>query len=539
MTQLVGCLQIRQQAKGLTAHALDFRVFMRQQAALEAAAAVLLQSGSSSQAATTQLAPGTQLEAAEDTSSHTAAGSDVEAGSSATGQSSADLITADSTAAGAAPQTQDEVFRRLYEAAQASLRRKEAYAKAATAAELAALQGAAPHALPLPPTLHKAGGSRPASPAGSIRKEAFIGEAACTFHPHTNLHLAPRSRPATPRKQVAQLPASPLDLQSAVPGSSTAADAATILGAQQPGASAAALPDAAAADPGHLIGSADSGSITAAEIDAAHELAAAALARLTYIEARHALAGGRVSGDAKAAVAPGVSGHLDWDEFMQRQTNFLQAKEQHAQAARADAIPAGRPELCPTSRKLLQHIQSRSNAASQASRKPSSHPLEELAGAGPLKLAALTRLGHEEETFSPMINRDAHALPARSVQEMSGGDALRHELLLEHARHEAAVKQLQRLTLRPTINRTRGIGPVISMADPGRHLAQVAATQIRREAERIQRQMQKEEAELKACTFKPQTKKLPAYISRMAASHRARKAAGTASDDRGSSQDWM
>jgi nucleotidyltransferase/DNA polymerase involved in DNA repair len=83
----------------------------------------------------------------------------------------------------------------------------------------------------------------------------------------------------------------------------------------------------------------------------------------------------------------------------------------------------------------------------------------------------------------------------------------------------------------------------------------VAATQVRREAERVQRQMQKEvsdlinhdvahsvetlmnlcmqissqvvirlqEEELRACTFKPHTKKLPAYISRMAASHRSRK----------------
>jgi hypothetical protein len=32
-----------------------------------------------------------------------------------------------------------------------------------------------------------------------------------------------------------------------------------------------------------------------------------------------------------------------------------------------------------------------------------------------------------------------------------------------------------------------------------------------------------QEEELRACTFKPHTKKLPAYISRMAASHRSRK----------------
>lgn len=150
------------------------------------------------------------------------------------------------------------------------------------------------------------------------------------------------------------MPASSLDVQSALPRGSSG-----VLETRPPGASAPAPPDAVAIDPGHLIHSADSGGITAAEIDAAHEAAAAALARLTYIEvchpehpstglptsraaysfvinrlkfaqhmgapwqARHALASGRVSGDAKDAVAPGVSGHLDWDEFMQRQTSFL------------------------------------------------------------------------------------------------------------------------------------------------------------------------------------------------------------------------
>lgn len=87
---------------------------------------------------------------------------------------------------------------------------------------------------------------------------------------------------------------------------------------------------------------------------------------------------------------------------------------------------------------------------------------------------------------------------------------------------------------------------------------------MRREAERVQRQMQKEvmsavvnhgvtqsvlsmislfvqtlrhvlrlqEEELRACTFKPHTKKLPAYISRMAASHRSRKHSNPAQPSR-------
>lgn len=113
-------------------------------------------------------------------------------------------------------------------------------------------------------------------------------------------------------------------------------------------------------------------------------------------------------------LANGVSSRLDWNEFMARQTKFLQVdpslqicsvptpylgagsvlyclhllcmfltaaslmcspeqgantlprpqvKEEHAQAARAEALPAGRPELCPTSRKLLEHIRGRSVVA--------------------------------------------------------------------------------------------------------------------------------------------------------------------------------
>ena len=45
-------------------------------------------------------------------------------------------------------------------------------------------------------------------------KEDFVGQAACTFHPHTNLHLQPRSRPATPVRQ--QGSASELDVHGSV-----------------------------------------------------------------------------------------------------------------------------------------------------------------------------------------------------------------------------------------------------------------------------------------------------------------------------------
>ena len=42
---------------------------------------------------------------------------------------------------------------------------------------------------------------------------------------------------------------------------------------------------------------------------------------------------------------------------------LLQARDEHAEAARAEAIPVGRPMLCPQSRKLLAHIRGRHGAA--------------------------------------------------------------------------------------------------------------------------------------------------------------------------------
>lgn len=42
-------------------------------------------------------------------------------------------------------------------------------------------------------------------------------------------------------------------------------------------------------------------------------------------QARHALASGMAGGNAKGgSLAPDVSDHLDWNEFLQRQATFLQ-----------------------------------------------------------------------------------------------------------------------------------------------------------------------------------------------------------------------
>lgn len=171
------------QVTGGAAEALDFRVFMQQQAALEAAAGILSRPHGASPAAAAQLAPVPQPLAADDAPQMASAGdaADAKASDSLTGGGNVFSAAADATAASAAavaPAAQEEVFSRLYEAAQASLRRKEAYGKAAAAAQLAALQSASPHALPLPAGFPKAAGSQAGSAAGAFNGLCFFHESA-------------------------------------------------------------------------------------------------------------------------------------------------------------------------------------------------------------------------------------------------------------------------------------------------------------------------------------------------------------------------
>jgi hypothetical protein len=148
---------------GGTADALDFRVFMQQQAALEATRQQHQARSSPDAAARSSAHPAG--EAVEVPTAESKSGG--KASSLQPGGNTIITIAADATvAAAAAPGAHGEVFSRLYEAGQTSMRRKEAYAKASAAAERAGLLSNMPHPLPLPAGLPDAGRSRPASPAG-------------------------------------------------------------------------------------------------------------------------------------------------------------------------------------------------------------------------------------------------------------------------------------------------------------------------------------------------------------------------------------
>ena len=168
------CQQVKgnqQPAAGGAADALDFRVFMQQQAALDAHIKQPKARSSSAFAAASLAQPPT--EATVPPSKEGRSGDD--SCSAQPGGVDSISTVADATAATveASGAQRKEVFSRLYEAGQTSLRRKEAYAKASAAAERAALLSAAPHPLPLPAGLPAAGASRPPSPAG-VSSAAFV-----------------------------------------------------------------------------------------------------------------------------------------------------------------------------------------------------------------------------------------------------------------------------------------------------------------------------------------------------------------------------
>lgn len=150
------------------AEALDFRAFIAQQAALEAAflpADTDLQSGwqysdANSQVRTIQQAANT-LRGCSVTPDE-AAGGEGETETVAPGTSSG-AASNPASSEHAERRSGTKAYDRLYAAAMTSQRRKLAFAKAAAAAEVAALHSASPRALPLPSSLYEAHTPRTAS----------------------------------------------------------------------------------------------------------------------------------------------------------------------------------------------------------------------------------------------------------------------------------------------------------------------------------------------------------------------------------------
>ncbi len=146
------------------AEALDFRAFIAQQAALEAASLPadtdLQYSDANSQVRTNQQAANT-LRGCSVTPAE-AAGGEGEPETEAPGTSSG-AASNPASSEQAERRSGTKAYDRLYAAAMTSQRRKLAFAKAAAAAEVAALHSALPRAMSLPSSLYEAHTPRTAS----------------------------------------------------------------------------------------------------------------------------------------------------------------------------------------------------------------------------------------------------------------------------------------------------------------------------------------------------------------------------------------
>eukprot|EP00891_Asterochloris_glomerata_P006719 jgi/Astpho2/6719/Aster-x0739 len=128
--------------------------------------------------------------------------------------------------------------------------------------------------------------------------------------------------------------------------------------------------------------------------------------------------------------------------------------------------------------------------------------------------------------FHPEISRRAHQRAPRSLEELSEGDRLRRHCYLEQLRLEKLLEEEKLLTFKPQINPYPDVQPRLSLRNPDAYLQQVRSKEAARMALQLEMRRQREEEELKDCTFSPKTGQMPDYLKRMANGHAKRTSAG-------------
>mmetsp|Transcript_13700 Transcript_13700/g.16304 ORF Transcript_13700/g.16304 Transcript_13700/m.16304 type:complete len:683 (-) Transcript_13700:189-2237(-) len=137
---------------------------------------------------------------------------------------------------------------------------------------------------------------------------------------------------------------------------------------------------------------------------------------------------------------------------------------------------------------------------------------------------SLNKSYSNESTFHPCITAKATALPRRSFEDMSLGDARRREVAARKVMAQEAKKEEMSLTLKPRLTRLAMNSPsTLRLQDPDTYTARIQdANLVRKEKlDRIKRE--ELEKESKECTFQPVTTSCPSYVSRMANAHSAQK----------------
>eukprot|EP00617_Octactis_speculum_P015161 CAMPEP_0185758392 /NCGR_PEP_ID=MMETSP1174-20130828/17040_1 /TAXON_ID=35687 /ORGANISM="Dictyocha speculum, Strain CCMP1381" /LENGTH=187 /DNA_ID=CAMNT_0028438219 /DNA_START=18 /DNA_END=581 /DNA_ORIENTATION=+ len=126
----------------------------------------------------------------------------------------------------------------------------------------------------------------------------------------------------------------------------------------------------------------------------------------------------------------------------------------------------------------------------------------------------------ERTSFKPQINQNSQRRRRRSVNEMSTRDAQARQAWIQAAQErkiEEEVSHIQQPKLTERGQRSRGSGAVMpSLKSSGHYDTNVTFLQNEK-FEMLARQKQEaENLKLKACTFRPATKKCPSYVKQMA-----------------------
>ncbi|KAA0146305.1 hypothetical protein FNF27_05486 [Cafeteria roenbergensis] len=198
--------------------------------------------------------------------------------------------------------------------------------------------------------------------------------------------------------------------------------------------------------------------------------------------------------------------------FMQRQEAALRRREEHAQAVREATQPAFAPKLCKRSLDLVTAEDH--GTFLERVRKTAVRQEHEV-----LRERA-TRSRDPHCTFRPAINPVSAAMPARTADELSRGDAIQRETRIRLARLRLEQSRSSDAPFRPTLNANSAAveGRLRVLQDPEGYIervqreAAIASDKQRRAA------AERETKEVDECTFRPEVHDAPAYVKRIARS---------------------
>eukprot|EP00658_Telonema_sp_P-2_P055742 TRINITY_DN44300_c0_g1_i1.p1 TRINITY_DN44300_c0_g1~~TRINITY_DN44300_c0_g1_i1.p1 ORF type:complete len:225 (+),score=67.64 TRINITY_DN44300_c0_g1_i1:177-851(+) len=200
------------------------------------------------------------------------------------------------------------------------------------------------------------------------------------------------------------------------------------------------------------------------------------------------------------------------ESFVERQKIKEEKRQEKLELLRGSMEPTHEPMLCKKSLDITAKNKGKSSFLERQ---------QDAQLAKQRKDLLLERKTRDREcTFRPRISAKGMEQRARSVEELSTGDALRKEAMQEALRLRAQHQEMKGATFQPRILKT---GPGVQgrlqiLSDPETYIARVQQEQMEHDRKIIQHQMDQQDAELAECTFQPQIHQAPSYVTRIARS---------------------